>query len=510
MNNYTNNKQPYDQDLSDELDSMLSEIDKRQEEERNKFGKKSKDVVTANFENLCDLVLDENKVKFLTMEGELLEAKEIDGVKNIPPTLADLDFLLPDGNEVIVEARNHKVPDATDDTDDWQGCPYCLKLFEELKKYHEEISELPKASYYDLLALWDFHSHLIEKFNFSPIIYFFADKERGKTRTAKGLIYVSRRGVMTETLREANLIRWGRDHKSTLLFDLKNFAKKLESSQTEDLVYGRVERGVSASRVLFPEKGAFRDTVRFEVFGATVVTSNRMIDDIGASRTITIDMKPSIRVFGSEPTREESLPLKTKLTGMRLAHLNQNFYQSPKTETGRLEDMLIGYLRMIKTLFPSLEEKYKTIKLTVKGENRERSGDSFEAQILQIILNSESLVEAGSVVLPYEEISNKYNLGKRENLHLDGRALSRITKGMGFDSKRNSDGTKRGIPYNTELINRLKIIYGLDDIEVTAGIHPPASSASSEPSERTGNQASDADIDSIFGVKGKGGDENGK
>lgn len=471
-------------DIADIEKLEIEEVLKTPNEKPTKVQKPERTFVTANFDDLCDLVKDSGSVKFLTMDKKVLSEVEIEGKKYLPPYVADLDYLLPELDEVIIEAKKH---DDRDDRDDGQasplGCPYCLELYKELREYHEAISELPHPLYYDLLTLFDFHSYLIEKFIFSPILYFFADRERGKTRTAKGLIYVARRGIMTETLREANLIRWGRDHKATLLFDLKNFAKKLEASQAEDLVYGRVERGVTASRVLFPEKGAFRDTVRFEVFGATIVTSNRMIDDIGISRTITLDMKPSDRIFTNEPTPENALELKTKLTGMRLAHLKQEFDQSPKEETGRLEDMLIGYLRMIKTLYPTKEKTFRSLKEVIRGQKKETALDSFEAQILQIIINQEAQVESGSVVLVYDLIASTYNEGKRENLHLDGRALSRITKAMGFTSKRNTDRTKRGIFYDTKLVSKLKQIYGLEDEEAAIDPDPPQTSVSSLLSE---------------------------
>jgi len=470
-----------------EKEMSVGEMTAESIKKKSKSKPKEKVYFTANFDGLCDLVRNSEELKFLMIDGKVLEKVVIEDKVYNPPYKEDLDYLVPEYEKIVAEAKLH---DVTDDTDDKTrarvGCSYCLKIYKELVKYHKDISELPDNLYYDLLALWDFHTYLIEKFIFSPIIYFFADRERGKTRTAKGLIYIARRGVMTETLREANLIRWGRDHKATLLFDVKNFAKKLANAQSEDLVYGRAEKGVVASRVLFPEKGAFRDTVRFEVFGPTVVTSNRMIDDVGSSRTITLEMKPSTKLFLSEPTAEEALYLKEKLLGMRFAHINQKFNKTPKEETGRLEDMLIGYLRMIKTLFPSVEKNYRELKKLIKGQKKETAMDSFEAQILQIILNSEAMVEQGTSMLPFETISSMYNEGKRENLHLDGRSIGRITKAIGFTSKRSSDGTKRGVFYDSELISKLKLIYGFEDEEVR--VEADSASVSSDMSEDSGTE----------------------
>lgn len=437
-----------------------------------KTPKKKKDddkiYITAYFENLCDLVMDNGKVRFLTNKAELIDLYNAEGKCFQPPFQEDLDYLLPRFDNVIEEYSKHQSDTVTSDASDSvrpSGCKRCLELFKEIRDYHSNISELPTDYHYDLLTLFDFHTYLIEKFDFSPILYFFADKERGKTRTAKGLIYIVRRGVMTETLREANLIRWSRDVRATLLFDVKNFARKLETSQAEDLVYGRAERGVIASRVLFPEKGAFKDTVRFEVFGPTIITSNKMVDDIGLSRMILIEMKPSEKIFTFEPTKENGRILREKLTGMRLAHMNQDFPRCKKEETGRIEDMLIGYKGMIETLFPSLLKEYYLIKKLAKQQKLENALDSFEAQLLLIIINNPLQIEPGSLCMPFDYICSVFNEGKPERYHLTPQSLSKTLKGMGFISKRNSAGNKRGIWCDINLIEKLMKIYGLEDPE---------------------------------------------
>jgi hypothetical protein len=455
--------------------------------------KEERKNVTANFEGLCDLVIDKKEVRFLMDDGKIINSTTIGDKVFYPPFPEDLDYLLPEKDNVLIEANKHVTADATDSE---RGCPYCLKLYGELIKYHKSISELPDPIYYDLLALFDFHNYLIEKFDFSPILYFFADKERGKTRTAKGLIYIARRGVMTETLREANLIRWGKDHRATMLFDVKNFAKKLDMAQAEDLVYGRAERGVVAARVLFPEKGAFKDTVRFEVFGPTVVTSNRMIDDIGLSRMILIEMKPSENIFTFEPTKENGRSLREKLTGMRLAHMNQEFIKCGKEETGRIEDMFIGYKGMIMTLFPSLKDKYYQIKKIAKHQKLENALDSFEAQIMQIVITHGMAVEEGSLVMTHDYICSIYNEGKPEKWHLNPQSLSKTLRGMGFTTKRNSAGDKRGIFYDTIIIDKLKKLYGLDELEVQ-GL--PVSVSSGVSDNKVSVEPEDKILEDIFG-----------
>jgi hypothetical protein len=475
----------FDEDFEKTIKEIDDSPEKIVEEIKELDKKKDRKNITAGFDGLCDLVMDEGKVRFLMTNGKIEDTVKIDDKIYCPPFQQDLDYILPEKSVVIEESGKHRFDTVSSDaSDDERGCPYCLKLYNELVEYHKKISELPFDIYYDLLSLFDFHNYLIEKFDFSPIIYFFADKERGKTRTAKGIIYIARRGVMTETLREANLIRWSRDHKATLLFDVKNFAKKLELSQAEDLVYGRAERGVVAARVLFPEKGAFKDTIRFEVFGPTIVTSNRMIDDVGLSRMILIEMKPSEKIFTFEPTKENGKSLREKLTGMRLAHMNDNFIKCQKEETGRIEDMLIGYKGMVLTLLPSLSDKYYQIKKIAKSQKLENALDSFESQIMQIVVAQKMAVEDGTLVLTFDHICSLYNEGKPERWHLSPQSLGKTLRGMGFSVKRNSSGDKRGIFYDTVLVEKLKKIYGLEDLEEGVG-----SPNTSEASEQTIKQA---------------------
>jgi hypothetical protein len=457
---------------------------------------------TANFDGLCEVVLDGDTVKFLLDDGEIVDTVLLEDKQYVPPQQTFLDYSLPQLSGVLKEYRKHQFVTGTSDASDASqpstlGCKACRRLYKDLKNYHSKISEMPEKYYIDLLVLFSFHNYLIEKFNFSPILFFFADRERGKTRTSKSLIYIARRGVMTETLREANLIRWGRDHRATILFDVKDFPKKLEKAQAEDLIYGRAERGVYASRVLFPEKGAFQDTVRFEVFGPTIVTSNRMIDDIGMSRTIVIEMKPSEKIFIFEPTKKNGKIFKNRLTGMRLAHMNQKFVEVQKEETGRIEDMLLGYRSLILTLFPKKMEIYDKIKKLIKGQKLENALDSFQAQLLQIVINHGMSVEEGSLTLTFDHICSIYNESKPEKWHLSPQSLSKTLKGMGFTSKRNSAGDKRGIFYDIDLIQRLKKIYGLEDIEEER-VDGHEVSEVSEQSEKENTLATDDDINEIF------------
>ena len=85
---------------------------------------------SANFEGLCDLVVQDKQIKFLMSGGEVKESVELDGKVYFPPTQDDLDYIVPDLDNVLSEAKKH---DNMDDKDcgrpSTSGCGYCLNLF---------------------------------------------------------------------------------------------------------------------------------------------------------------------------------------------------------------------------------------------------------------------------------------------------------------------------------------------------------------------------------------------
>ena len=253
---------------------------------------------SGNFEGLVDLVLDDQgKLAFLVKENGRLVVKDQqkkDGVILIPPPKEAITWRLPRGSEVIKHF--------TDDTDGL--------LFRDLVQYHYEISDLPTPNHYNFLAAWDMHTYLIEKFQYSPIIWFFGITQRGKSRTAKAMTFVSRRGIPTVTFRESHILRMAQDLEATIFFDSKDLWKRAESTGVEDVLLNRFEYGAKVPRVLYPERGKFRDTVYYSVYGASIFATNEVLDEVLATRTIQITMPESRRDFRTDVQPEMGLPFR--------------------------------------------------------------------------------------------------------------------------------------------------------------------------------------------------------
>ena len=414
---------------------------------------------------VVDVLDDGKKLVYLKDNGEITEQIKNDKGLFQPPPRELLPYLLPRKDKVLAYLKEGII--GTPDGD--------AALYERLEAYHKGISDLPNELFYDLLVLWDVHTYLIDKLHFSPMLYLYAVKERGKSRTGKGCIYVSRRGVWTETIREADIIRWGNDHKAALGFDVKDFPKKIQRANCDDLMLARFEVGSTSSRTLWPERGAFKDTKTFKLFGPTIIATNRSVDDILESRCISIDMKPSSRIFSKPVLLEDAIDLKAQLTAFRFQHRNKDLADLGKPASGRLGDILSPLQAIVGGLFPAKIERFKSLVKIISEQKQDEATDTFEAQIVEATLRGESHVVDG--FLPVDLIASLFNEGKDEKFAIRNETIGRVLKGLGFSSRRTTGG-KRGIFYDPEIIKKVAFQYGIIaeiDISNTASLPSLAS-----------------------------------
>lgn len=409
--------------------------------------KKEKITYSLDAPGTIDVLEADNKLVYLTDKLELVDQVKDENEVYSPPPKGSIPYLIANADKVFDYLKEFKA-----------NPQHGVKLYEELITYHKNISDLPHEVYYDLLVLWDFHTYLLDKLHFSPIIYLYAVKERGKSRTGKGCIYVSRRGVWTETVREADIIRWGNDHRAALGFDVKDAPKKFERANCDDHILARFEKGTKSSRTLWPERGAFRDTKTFNLFGPTIISTNRPVDDILESRSISIDMKLSNRIFNNPVIPEDAFDFKCKLTAFRILYYEDKLVEVDKPSTGRLGDILGSLYKIVLTYFPDKKESFFKFLKKVEARKKDDATDTLEAKIFEIVINMENQVDKG--FLPVETIARKFNEGKEDRFVLPEDTIGKILRGLGFEKKRTAD--KRGIYYDLDLIEKLKLNYGLD------------------------------------------------
>ncbi|MEE9443221.1 MAG: CHC2 zinc finger domain-containing protein [candidate division Zixibacteria bacterium] len=447
----------------DDIDAYRRLIKKESEEskaKRNKSSSKNDTAkYTAHFDGLIDLVSNCGEPAFLVRNGDGVEIQsevEIDGDIFTPPPKVQIPWLLPRGEKILefYNIEQELTPEESDGA-----------LYDDLRDYHKRISELPSDEYYDFITAWDFHTYLREQIQYTPIICLFAVPERGKTRTGKGIINLAYRGIHVESLRDAYIIRVANDLQATLFFDVKDIWRKAEKNGSEDILLLRFEKGSKVPRVLYPERGAHRDMVYYEVFGPTIIGTNEPVHRILGTRAIQINMPETSKQFENDVTPELALPLKERLVCFRARHMEQSLPDRPKPALGRLGDILKPIFQIISVVRPNREAALINLIEKLEGERRLEKSETIEAQILEAALALRHKVEHG--LLQQKEILSAINEDRSERHKFTPQLVGKRLSALGIKKAKMSDGTSAMI-WDSGQLERIAEKYGLSKSSVTS------------------------------------------
>lgn len=384
----------------------------------------TKATISANVPGLVDLVLTESgAIAYLIKGDDVLEVATIyeqGMVLYSPPTKHYLPFEPARADEVIK----------------WYQQDNNRKLFEKTLAYLKRFSYLPDNQWL-IVACKVFLSYLQDHpdIHYLPMILFCAVAERGKSRTGKAVTYLAYRGVHVVDLREANLFRFAENLKATLFFDLMDLWKKAERNGAEDILLLRYEKGARATRVIYPERGAFKDTVHYSVYGPTIIATNAAVHKILDSRAINITM-PNRPGNYENPTPEKAQELKARLTAWRARVMDVPLPEIESIEglTGRLWDISRPLLQVCKLAYPEGYNDLTDALLEVAGQRIEDKRASIEGQIIQILyeLSPEGLPEW---TLKTSELLSKLNENRPEGHKLTGQYIGKKLKAIGLQTK---------------------------------------------------------------------------
>lgn len=399
----------------------------------------------AIFPQLVDLVEKRGNVHYLIKEGnELITSSRYYDHNSFvyPPNKGRLPFqFLPREDEVKYHFANDKDP----------------LLYEDLLKYHMSISDLPSINHYHLLVAWDFHTYLQEKFNFSPYIWLYAIPERGKSRTGRGCINVAYRGITIESLRESFLFRVATDLNCSLFIDVMDLWKKAEKYESVDMLLSRFDKGVKVPRVENPNKGSFEDINYYNIFGPTIVGTNRPLDETLESRSILITMPESNKEFEEDVTPERALPLKERLVAFRARNLNIEFPEMLKSVKGRLGDITKPLLQIINHVKPDKQHFITDLISQIEKQRKLNKSDSLEANIISVVDSMDDQVSEGNLYV--KEITRRYNFERNEKYQTTPHKVGHRLAALGFEKGRDRSGAY--IVYHKPLIDKLVEKYGL-------------------------------------------------
>lgn len=337
---------------------------------------------------------------------------------------------------------------------------WAATLLADLEAWHRNASDLGRDGAYLLLALFDLLTYIQELTDYLPIILLEAEPERGKTRTGQALVYVARHGMHLQGIREANLIRDAHDRQATLFIDLMNVWKTAEREKVEDVILSRWERGGTVERVLYPEKGAFADTVRYGVFGPTIIATNEPIHRILDTRCLRVDMPLSKRTFKGKVLATDALSLVERLTAWRAAMMGRALVDCEPPTSGRLGDILRPLKQALLTVAPERAAEFDTI---VKWQTKRREDElaqSTEAVIVAAVAACASKVAYGW--LPLSHVLEHFNMN-RDDYQAKPKWMAGKLRGLGWTIERVGHYNATSLRWDADLLACLQNRYGQGD-----------------------------------------------
>lgn len=441
------NKPPLPEKEIERITTDFSQAKLQEEKEqktKKKKQKKLKEETKTVIPGLIHLVREDGKVKYLVGDVNNLEIKETYFAnETIYRPKQDLPIKMP-GNDILRE-----------ETDlDWH------ELLDEIVLFIETYLELPDKSGYLLLALWVFHTYLVEKFDKTPLLYFYGIKETGKTRAGEVLDELAFRCERLTSPTEATLFRAAHYFKGTLIIDELKLWGKDGNLEVARLIKSRYKRGLMVSRCNMENQG--EDQIEyFDVFAPLVICTTESIPDIIESRCLTFLMQKNISPLVEENIDEEkSRELRNKLTIFRATFLHKELPESPPIARRRLNEILTPLYRILLLVDPERKDEFKEIVEEITKAREEEEGMTLEAEIIKEMLNYEE--ETTSRQFLTVEIVRRLNEDRFEKDKLSNMLVSLRIKRMGFRKIRLRNG-KMGFEIDPELLEKLKLSFRITE-----------------------------------------------
>lgn len=413
-------------------------------------------VPIAHFPGLIDLCLDDNgDVAFLVKSNKGLDVfstVKLDGVIYKPPDREDIPFIPVRAEYVLRWMEDNN-----------------LILFNELLTHLKRFSFLPDSQFI-LITLYAILTHIQDHpdIHYFPMLLFWSDPERGKSRTGKAVVYCSFRGLNLADLRESNLFRFSENLQASLFIDSKDLWKKAVKAGSEDILLLRYEKGAQVPRVLYPEKGPFKDMKYFNIYGPTILATNEAIHHILDTRCIPISM-PNVPGGYEKPFKEQAIELRERLVAWRARTIDQPL---PKIRPipgiiGRLWDITEPLFQVCLLVCPDNWDNLKRVIIEfARGRTQEKQA-TLAGEIVGILndLSVPEPVQNWSVEL--DEIVTHLNKHRPEDKKLTSRYVGQRIKALSLRKTKGGEHSRTIIELSRGELNTLLEQFGFKITDTT-------------------------------------------
>jgi hypothetical protein len=219
---------------------------------------------------------------------------------------------------------------------------------------------------------------------------------------------------------------------------MMDLSKKAERGGCDDILLLRYEKGAKCCRVQYPDQGPFNDTVYYDIYGPTIISSNEQLHKILETRCLPIVMPNRPGNYDS-PRPEIALGLKERLIAWRAKNLLTVFTDLEPIDgiSGSLWD-ITKPMFLVNSLLLVDSQTLKDSILSIAGEKDEYRKDTTEGHLFAII--KEITEENGLDCFPelsikVSDISRRYNQGKPEDRKVQSAWIGRRLKRMSFHTR---------------------------------------------------------------------------
>ena len=304
------------------------------------------------------------------------------------------------------------------------------KLLEEIISFIKSYLELSENKEYLILALWVFHTYLIEKFNVTPIIYFYGLKETGKTRAGEVLEQLAFRCERLTSPTEATLFRSAEYFKTALIIDEIQLWGKNGNQEVERLIKSRYKRGLKVNRCNLFKSG--EDQIEyFDVFAPLVISTTYDIPLIIQDRAIRFLMQKNVN-SGVEKSinKEFARQLRNQLTVFRANYLDKDLKEVKPISRRRLNEIMRPLYQILKEVDPSREKEFKLKVRDLEKNRQSEEGFTSTAEVVEELVKFYN--EEGENFLSTKELTDRLNKGKGIEEEIKLARVGWILKPLGF------------------------------------------------------------------------------
>jgi hypothetical protein len=325
-------------------------------------------------------------------------------------------------------------------------------LLKNVVEFIKSYLELPEEAGYLILALWVFHTYLIEKVNVSPIMYFFGLMETGKSRAGEVLQELAYKCERMTSPTEATLFRGAEHFRTTLVIDEVKLWGKGGNQEVARLIKSRYKRGLKVSRINLNLKGE-NQIEYFDVFAPLVIATTEAIPNIIESRCIRFIMQKN-----ANPKVEKTIDtelakdIRNKLTIFRAKYIDIGLKEVDDISRRRLNEILKPLYQILMEIEPKREDEFKS---TVKGLEESKKSEEGFTDTAEIVKELDKLFnEENRTFIHATELTERLNKSKSsEDEKTNITSVGWKMRPLGFNKE--IRGGKVGYIINTDTLSKL-------------------------------------------------------